>query len=136
MSELLNRYFSRQWNYEMAKLGASCPNTFYLMPGGKSIFNPRNWTSEPYQLYLVCQNPAEPHSVGKGYTLQKGEEWWLTMLPWINRLVKFLKFAIPMGKSIGLVYDEDAFDEIKNHYGLLEQIAKSLKEILTTHRAT
>src|SRR6266436_7567392 len=103
MSELLNRNFTRQWNLEMAKMEAECPNTFFLTRGGSSHFNPKNWVSQEYRLYLICQHPPGPHPVGDGYPVRQAEEWWVTLSPWLNYLIKFLQFGIPMGKAIGAI---------------------------------
>ena len=77
-SELICRNFTRQWNYEMKKLEAECPSTFFLLPGSSKKFNPKNWVSEEYQLFLLCQHPPQPHQAGNGYKLRKAADWWLT----------------------------------------------------------
>src|SRR5262249_955201 len=53
-SELIARGFTREWNLEMQKLEAECPGTFILTSGGNSAWNPKNWVSQEYQMYLVC----------------------------------------------------------------------------------
>ncbi len=127
-SELLRRNFTRQWNLEMHKMEAECPNTFVLLPGSDTIFNPKNWVGREYHLYLICQHPPGPHRVGKGYPLRKNEEWWVTISPWLNELIKFLKFAVPMGKAIGGVYDSVDIMPMQADIDLLEEITNSLPE--------
>src|SRR5262249_46377526 len=123
--------FTRQWNLEMRKLEAECPNTFTLIPSGGSRLDPQNWISEEYQLYLFCQYPSGPHQVGEAYRLRKAQEWWSTVSPWLNHLVKFLRFAVPMGKAIGAVYDAATAEKMKSSIGRMEQITKSLPELPT-----
>ncbi len=41
-SELIGRNFTRQWNLEMEKMEAECPNIFFLIPGSGLRFNPKN----------------------------------------------------------------------------------------------
>lgn len=106
----------------MQRLGAECPNTFVLTPGRNSHFNPKNWVGQEYLLYLVCQHPQCPHQTGEGYHLREAEEWWIKLNPWLNHLIKFLKFGIPMGKAVGVLYDEVDMDRFQTHIELLEQI--------------
>ena len=131
-SELIARNFTRLWNLEMEKMEAECPSTLFLIPGENKPFDPKNWVSKDYRLYLVCQHPPGPHRVGDGYHLRKSKEWWVTVGPWLNTLINFLKFAVPMGKAVGVVLD--AVDimpdtkQIQANIGLLEEIVKALPE--------
>ena len=131
-SELIARNFTRQWNLEMKKMEAECPNTFILMPGENKPFDPKNWVSRDYRLCLVCQHPPGPHRVGDSYYLRKAKEWWTTVGPWLNHLINFLKFAVPMGKAVGVVVEAvDILPDIKQiqaHIDLLEVIAQDLPE--------
>jgi internalin A len=125
-SELIGRDFTRLWNLEMKKLEAQCPNTFFLVPGDSSAWNLMNWVSQEYRMYLICQHPPGPHPVGNGYRVRQAEEWWAAVSPWLNHLVRFLKFAVPMGSAVGAVYNEAAIDEMKNNIKLMEAITKNL----------
>ncbi len=126
--ELLMRNFTRQWNLEMHKMEAECPNIFVLLHGSDTIFNPKNWVGQEYRLYLICQHPPGPHQVGEGYPLRENEEWWVAISPWLNRLITFLKFAVPMGRAIGGVYDSVDIKPMQADIDLLEEITKSLPE--------
>lgn len=128
-SELIGRNFARQWNLEMQKLEAECPNAFWLTTHGRGAFNPKDWASQQYRLYLLCQHPPAPHTVGEGYTLRQSLEWWLTVSPWLNQLVKFVKFGVPMGKAVGAVYDEAAFEKAKAHAELMEEMTKAIPQV-------
>jgi internalin A len=127
-SELIGRNFTRLWNLEMHKMEVDCPNTFILMPGSDNIFNPKNWVSQLYWLYLVCQHPPGPHRVGNGYRLRKAEEWWVAVVPWLNHLITFLKFAVPMGEAFGQVYAAVEIKQMQSSIGLMEEIIGSLPE--------
>src|SRR5207248_4834036 len=80
-SELIARNFTRQWNLEMKKLEAECPNTFFLISGENKPFDPKNWVSRDYRLCLVCQHPPGSHRAGESYHLRKSREWWTTVGP-------------------------------------------------------
>lgn len=129
MFELLNYNFTRQWNLEMKKIEAECPNTFVLLPSKGKPFNPKNWVSHEYRLHLMCQHPPGPHKVeGEGYSLRQAEAWWVTVSPWLNYLIKFLKFGVPMGKAIGAVVDEVDVKQMQTYIDLLDEITKELPE--------
>jgi hypothetical protein len=128
-AELIVRSFTRQWNLEMQKMEAECPNTFILMPGSDALFNPKNWVSHEYRLYLLCQHPSSPHRVEEGYILRQAEDWWVTVSPWLNRLVEFLKFGVPMGKAIGAVYNAIDIKQMQDAIDLMNQIVQSIPEL-------
>ncbi len=115
----------------MHKIEVNCPNTFILLPGSDTIFNPKNWVSKAYKLRLVCQHPSAPHPVGEAYALRKDAKWWATINPWLNRLIEFLKFAVPMGKAIEALYDINTPDvkQLQATIGLVEQITNDLKDL-------
>jgi len=129
LSELIGRNFMRLWNLEMKKIEAECPSTFILISSENKLFDPKNWVSQSYRLYLVCQHPPGPHRVGDCYTLRKSKEWWNTVRPWLNHLIDFLKFGVPMGKAIGGVFDAIDMKQIQANVDLLEEIAKDLPEL-------
>jgi len=56
-SELIWRMLMRQWNFEMQRIEAECPNVFFLTLGSRQRFNPKNWVAQEYRLHLVCQHP-------------------------------------------------------------------------------
>jgi len=128
-SELIVRNFTRHWNLEMQKVEAECPNTFLLALGRSNRFNPKNWVSQDYILHLVCQHPPGPHRVGDGYKLREAEEWWVKVSPWLNQVIKFIKFGVPMGKAIGAVYDGVDVEYMKAQIDLMDEISHQLPEI-------
>src|SRR6266700_1110097 len=132
-SELIACNFTRQWNLEMKKMEAECPNTFFLMSGENKPFDPKNWVSRDYRLYLVCQHPPGPHQVGDSYQLRKAKEWWTTVGPWLNHLINFLKFAVPMGKAVGVVVEAveilPDIKQIQANIDLLEHITQDLPDV-------
>src|SRR5205085_12676026 len=128
-SELIWRSLIRQWNFEVQKMEAECPNLFYLTLSGRKRYNPMNWFNQEYHLQLLCQFPSDPHPVGDGYKLRESKDWWVKMSPWLNNLVSFLRVAIPIAKAVGDVIDTTAFDHIKNQMALIEEITKSIPEL-------
>jgi internalin A len=77
-------------------------------------------------MYLVCQHPPGPHPTEKGYTVREGAEWWIKLSPWLDHLMKFLKFGIPLGKAIGAVYDATEIDQIRTQIELMQAISDIL----------
>jgi Leucine-rich repeat (LRR) protein len=128
-SELICRNFTRQWNYEMKKIEAECPNTFFLLPGSGNRFNPKNWVSEEYQLFLLCQHPPYPHQAGEGYKLRKAEDWWLTVSPWLNHVVTFLKYAVPLASGVEKLITPALIKEFQDQLDLLQQIIDDIPEL-------
>jgi internalin A len=128
-SELIGRNFTRQWNYEMKKLEAECPNTFFLLPGSSKKFNPKNWVSEEYQLFLLCQHPPQPHQAGDGYKLRKAADWWLTVSPWLNHALSFLKYAVPLASGVEKIINPDLIKAFQDQIDLLEKILEDLPEL-------
>ncbi|HEX9991123.1 MAG TPA: COR domain-containing protein [Chloroflexia bacterium] len=130
-SELIGRDFTRLWNLEMKKLEAQCPNTFFLVPRKVRRWNPTKLVSREYRMYLICQHPQGPHRVGNGYRVRQADKRWAAVSPWLNHLVRFLKFAVPMGGALGVIYDEAAMEEMKNNIRLMEAITKNLSTFKT-----
>lgn len=129
-SELIIRNFTRQWNLEMKKIEAECPSLFVCMPNSHSRFNPKAWIGQSLQLYLICQHPPGPHIVGTGYAIQKPQEWWVQLNPWLEYVVKFLKYGVPLGKVVGLDtlanLSGDIMNKIDEGVKILEQISTDL----------
>jgi internalin A len=127
-SELIARNFTRQWNYEMQRIEAECPNTFFLLPGSTNKFNPKNWVSEEYQLFLLCQHPPQPHPASDGYKLHKAESWWLTVSPWLNHVLSFLKYAIPLASGVEKIINP-ALKAFQDQVDLLEKIIDDIPNL-------
>lgn len=113
----------------MKKIEAECPNVFLLKLGSGSHFNPKNWVSQAYQMYLVCQHPPGPHPTEKGYTVREGAQWWIKLSPWLDHLMKFLKFGVPLGKAIGAVYEATELDQIRTQIELMQAISDILPSV-------
>jgi hypothetical protein len=67
-SELIWRELIRQWNVEMQHEELECPNVFILTLGKRKRFDPKNWVSQEYHLYLICQHPIVKHGCQAGRT--------------------------------------------------------------------
>jgi internalin A len=128
-SELICRNFTRQWNYEMQRIEAECPSTFFLLPGSGNIFNPKNWVSEEYQLFLLCQHPPQPHQAGHGYKLRKAENWWLTLSPWLSHVVSFLKYAVPLASGVEKIINPDLIKTFQDQIDLLGKIIDDIPNL-------
>jgi hypothetical protein len=125
--ELAVRDFTRQFNTLMKFIEAECPNMFFLMPGARG-WNPRRWANRPYQLYLICQYPPEPHPVGDGYRILQSNEWWITLSPWLNRLITLLKVGVPIVGAGAAVVTEAATAPREVDIKLLDTLAGDLSK--------
>lgn len=131
LTELIWREMLRHWNYEMQRLEIECPNTFLLSPGASSKWrrlNPKNWVSQEYYLYLICQHPQGFHPAGDGYSLREAAGWWLSLSPWLNRLVTVLK-VLPVGKALGDIYDATGIEQIQKQIALMEEISNQIPHL-------
>ncbi|MCP4543148.1 MAG: hypothetical protein GY832_39040, partial [Chloroflexi bacterium] len=134
VSELLQRDFTRTWNYHSASLEAECPNTFVLMPGDRKALAPQALLSTGYTLYLMCQHPGGPHIVKgqKGYPVLQSKDWWAKLAPWLNRLTDYLRY-IPKARALAEAYDEGIFNDIKTSLDVFQAILKNVPEEFETH---
>jgi hypothetical protein len=132
LGEWIVRNFTRQWNLEMRRMEAECPNTFFIIPDHRTPFNPKKWLNHKYTLFLVCQHPPGPHMVDekRGYDLQVPREWWASVAPWLKYLITFLKFGVPLGDALGVVVEATDFKAIQNQLKLLEQITSELPDVV------
>ena len=53
----------------------------------------------------------------------------MTVHPWINRLVIFLKYSVPLGKAIGVVYDAVDVKPLQDSIDLMEEIVNDVLEL-------
>ena len=127
------RQFMRLWNFEMRKMETECPNTFFLIPGSTTLFNPQNWISCDYKLFLMCQYPRSPHCIhdSKGYDLRQTRDWWVKVSPWLKYLIAFLKFSVPItGGVLGVMLNEEMYKRIDKWVELLEKITEDIPDIV------
>ncbi len=132
LCELIARQFTRQWNLEMWKMEAECPNTFFLIPGSSTLFNPKNWISHDYKLFLMCQYPSGPHCIreSKGYDLRQIKDWWIKVSPWLKCLIELLKFGVPLAEKVLNVTNEEIYQQHGKQIGLLEQIVEDIPKMV------
>jgi hypothetical protein len=124
------RQFTRQWNLEMHKLEAECPNTFSLIPSSsRKRFNPKHWISHKYKLFLMCQYPPKPHYIhdAEGYDLHQTKDWWLKISPWLKHLIKFLENSLPIACEVSDVIDDrERYKQVNQQVELLKKIAEEV----------
>ncbi len=126
------RNFTRLWNLEMQRLEAECPNTFFLIPEQRRAFNPKKWIGYKYTMYLVCQHPPGPHIVDEehGYPLEIPKEKWKELVPWLKRIITFLKFVAPLVSPLGGIVDAADFKAIDNQLKLLETLTGDIPNMV------
>jgi internalin A len=126
------RNFTRLWNLEMQRLEAECPNTFFLIPEQRRAFNPKKWIGYKYSMYLVCQHPPGPHIVDEahGYPLEIPKEKWKELVPWLKRIITFLKFVAPLVSPLGGIVDAADFKAIDNQLKLLETLTGDIPNMV------
>jgi internalin A len=132
LTELVWRQMLRQWNYEMQRIEAECPNTFFLTLGTTDKWkrlDPKNWVSQHHLLHLICQHPTVPHPVGDGYPLREAKDWWLKLRPWFNHLLTTLRIVLPVGKALGTLYDASGVEQIQEQLAFMEEINSLIPEL-------
>jgi len=132
--ELLRREFTRLWNYEMASIDAECPNTFILVPSWEKPSNLEELLGSKYTLHLMCQHPSEPHVVReeKGYTVIQSYEWWAKLTPWLEKMMRYLRY-IPKVGVISEFYDDQVAKDIQASLKVFETILDSIPEKSGAH---
>ncbi|WP_201377868.1 COR domain-containing protein [Ktedonobacter sp. SOSP1-85] len=126
------RNFTRQWNLEMSKMEAECPNTFILLPDKGTPFNPKHWFQQTYKLHLLCQYPSGPHRLDEdcAYDLHQSREWWLAVSPWLKYVIAFLKHGVPFVGAAGAVIDAVDVKKFEAEINLLEKMTEELPNIV------
>jgi len=113
--------FTRLWNLKAKELEVACPNTFMLTPTDRSLYSPKNWLSQPYNLYLFCQNPVCPHIIqGAGYEIRSIDSWFATVRPWLRYVLEFGKYALPIGNLSGV--PEELAQQMEESFSILEAL--------------
>lgn len=67
--------------------------------------------------------------VGNGYTLRKGEDWWITISPWLHHVLTFLKYAMPLGSGVDKILNPDAIKQFQSQLDLLTSITNDLSSL-------
>ncbi len=132
------RQFTRQWNLEMRKIDAECPNTFILLPGSKNLVNPKHWIGQSYKLHLLCQYPSSPHRLDEKYSyeISQSKDWWIKVSPWLKYLITFLKYSVPMVGPIGTLLDNTNFKNFEAEISLLENMTEDMTNIAESNANT
>ncbi len=125
------RNFTRLWNLQMRWLEAECPNTFVLLPGSKSRFNPKDWIGQEYTLHLLCQHPSGPHRLdAPGYDLRRSRSWWIKLSPWLKHLATFLKYGVPLFGMARPIIDILSTGNMDAELDLLKNISDDLPDFV------
>jgi len=128
LCELNVRYFTRQWNLEMRKMDAECPNTFILLPRSRAVVDPKKWISQSYRLHLLCQYPSGPHRLDEeyGYDLDQPKEWWTKVSPWLRYIITFLEQGVPLAGAVGTAAMDTA--DCKNFAAEIDLLKKMTED--------
>ena len=128
-----------QWSFlklyhHVQQLGeVRCPNVFSLIPKQKDWW--QSGTKIHFDLHLYCQNPACMHIV-ETYEIAVHRKWVKQVLPYYNKMVKFLKIITPLVVPAGfLTMAEGNFEDLKNFAEAGQEYSEQLEtKDLKRHR--
>ncbi len=131
LRELTQREFTNAFRREQAKIDSHCPNVFVLRPR-----DGERWTKatigQKLDLQLYCQAPGCWHPTQEGglYEIDEPAKWLRVTAPYVSRLVRVLKFAVPIvGPWLGVVDPKEYEAMFKNNFELFKEVAAKLPEI-------
>jgi hypothetical protein len=127
LKELIQREFLRLFNRDQRLEESHCPSVFVVLPkDNKTWF--KNVFGQKMELQLYCEAPGHWHPTYEGgrYEIKKQALWLNTMTPYITKLAKVIKLAVPLaGPFVGVV--SAAFgEEFKHQLKLMEELARIL----------
>jgi small GTP-binding protein len=89
--------FIKSFQVQQRMLDISCPNLFTLSAKEDlKLTEKLRFDVYHLELHLWCQHPGHQHPVGKPYTIKISREWLRKAAPYYNRMLKFLKWTIPI----------------------------------------
>jgi len=89
--------FIKSFQVQQRMLDISCPNLFTLSAKEDLKLIEKLRLDVYYlDLHLWCQHPGHQHPVGKPYSIKISREWLRKAAPYYNRMLKFLKWTIPI----------------------------------------
>lgn len=129
LKALVQREFLKLFRVEQQNVDVQCPNVFVLRP----LSTGRMWrqlVGERVELELYCQAPGEWHPAGPTgrYELQLHDEWLKEVAPYINAMVKVLKFIAPVAGAAFAVAAPAIADVMKNDVRFMQELIKILPE--------
>ncbi len=123
MLALFQRQFLALLRAVQGQEESHCPNVFVLRPMSQAFF------SRPFgqnlELQLLCQEPGRWHPTGTDgrYTFKKPMVWFVTVVPYLKRLVQVLRCTTPVAGMLG---DADFWQDFSRQVdfmdGLLQQV--------------
>ncbi len=133
MQKFIELQFLKSYQTEQEMEDISCPNLFTLRPkNDRSIFEKLRVDIYHLELQLWCQHPGHQHPVGEPYHIKVSREWLLTIAPYYNRMMKFLRWTLPMiNPAVANLIGQELL--YKNEIDFAKNILKSIgNDIKTT----
>lgn len=89
--------FLKSYQVQQRMHDISCPNLFTLsFKEDLKLLQKLRLDVYYLELHLWCQHPGHQHPVGKPYTIKISRDWLKKIAPYYNRMLKFLKWTIPI----------------------------------------
>ncbi len=132
---LLQRQFLKQFEREQRLIESHCPNVLVLRHQQVSAFK-KLFVGQKIELQLLCHYPGDWHSTEEGgiYTIDDPAKWLREMAPYIQQLVKALKFAAPFASPLlGTYFSAAEAKAFEQNLKLMQELVKNLPDIETKH---
>lgn len=134
LRKLIQRGFTNEFQEKQASIDSHCPNVFVLRP-----INTSKWAKplkgQKIELQLYCQAPGSWHPTREGgrYLIDEPAQWITSISPYLQKLVKVLKYAVPLtGPLLGATFPGYE-EELKKDLKLMEALVKILADLKKDH---
>ncbi len=87
--------FIKMYRKQQEIMDITCPNTFILLEKNLEGLEV-DLMYKHYSLQLCCQMPGCNHIAGEPYTVKMPREWLEIIGPYYNKMMRFLKLALPV----------------------------------------
>ena len=134
LRELTQREFTNIYRREQSIIDSHCPNVFVLRPRES-----KSWkdiiVGQKIDLQLYCQAPGCWHPTAEGglYTINNPAEWIKTTAPYLQKMVKVLKYAASLIGPWVAVAEPVYSDMFNNDIKLMTELIKKLPDLKGDH---
>ena len=140
LAKLAQRQFLMLFKSHQRLAESHCPNVFAVLPKGEQSCL-ENLFSQKMVLQFYCQAPGHWHPVDNGaeggrYEVRQPAEFLESMGPYILKLAKVIKFAVPVagaavvghGEPIGPLSGPEDVKRLEGQIKLMEELAERIKQ--------
>ncbi|MCP4349137.1 MAG: GTP-binding protein [Desulfobacterales bacterium] len=118
---LLQLKFLNFYRTQQKIMDTTCPNVFTLTPKDQKWYA-KNIDTHEFELQLFCQKPGAWHHAGEKYTIRVPKKWLVSITPYYNKIMKYMKLFSPAIQSVAeITLDNADFGEYKDELGAGEK---------------